>query len=143
MTKSKEGLFSRGKHPLIEIKANKNDSYQTFVNKAARKCGMQAQSGKTLHLFKLSGARILNEQVSVNGKNRPWTVGNYLAMLRKGAASVKMGVGSIAVPDNGGHDIPVSVVEVQSYSSMKVDARKLCKKLGSVHFVVHVSDWIK
>ena len=26
---------------------------------------MQAQSGKTLHLFKLSGARILNEQVSV------------------------------------------------------------------------------
>ena len=57
---------------------------------------MQAQSGKTLHLFKLSGARILNEQVSVNGKNRPWTVGNYLAMLRKGAGSVKMGFGSIA-----------------------------------------------
>ena len=62
MTKSKEGLFSRGKHPLIEIKANKNDSYQMFVNKAARKCGMQAHSGKTLHLFKLSGARILNER---------------------------------------------------------------------------------
>ena len=86
---------------------------------------MQAQSGKTLHLFKLSGARILNEQVSVNEKNRPWTVGNYLAMLRKGAASVKMGVGSIAVPDNGGYDIPVSVVEVQSYSSMKVDAQEV------------------
>ena len=62
--------------------------------------------------------------MSVNGKNRPWTVGNYLAMLRKGAASVKMGVGSIAVPDNGGHNIPVSVVEVHSYCSMKIDAQK-------------------
>ena len=116
-------MFTRGKHPLIEIKAHKNDSYQAFVNKAARKCGVQAKTGKSLYLFKLNGARM----------ERQWTVGNYLAMLRKGAASVKMGVGYIAVPDNGangmlpdsgGNDMSVSIVEVcvHSYCSMKIDA---------------------
>ena len=54
----------------------------------------------------MNGARILNESVSVNGKSRPWTVGNYLSMLRKGAASVKMGVGSTSVPHC--NDLPIS-----------------------------------
>ena len=112
MTESKEGLFTRGKSPLIEIKANKSDSYETFVSNAARKCQLQIHPRKTLHLFKMSGARILNESVSVNGKSRPWTVGNYLSMLRKGAASIKMGVGSTSVPDR--IDLSVSDDEVST-----------------------------
>ena len=112
MTESKEGLFTRGKHPLIELKAKKSDSYQAFVAKAARKCGLQVQHGKSLYLFKSSGARILNEQLSVNGKNRPWTVGNYLAMLRKGAASVRMGVGCAAISERGEADTSVDEVHV-------------------------------
>ena len=106
MTQSKGGLFTRGKSSLVEIKANKSDSYEAFVNKAAKKYQLQIHPRKTLHLFKINGARILNESVLVNGKSRPWTVGNYLSMLRKGAGSVKIGVGSTSVPDC--NDLPIS-----------------------------------
>ena len=45
-----------------------------------------------LSLFKMNGARVLNEPVLVCGKHKPWTLGNYLLMLRKGASKVKLGI---------------------------------------------------
>jgi len=41
----------------------------------------------------MNGARILNEAISVGKSNKPWTVGNYLWMLKKSAATAKIGVG--------------------------------------------------
>ena len=46
-------------------------------------------------LFKMNGARILNEDIEVSGKIRHWTVGNYLQLLKKAPSNVKLGVGKI------------------------------------------------
>ena len=123
MTESKEGLFVRGKSPLLEIKANKGDSYEAFVSKAAKNCQLKSEQGKILQLFKMNGARILNETVSVNGKQRPWTVGNYLAILHKSTSSIKLGIGYVAAPDdhNGGLLVSTSELEVSAHLNL-VDA---------------------
>lgn len=112
MTESRMGLHARGKSPLLEIKVKKSDSYEVFVSKAARKCQLSIQEGKSLQLFKMSGARISNEPVSINRRQRPWTIGNYLAMLQKAATNVKIGVGYTAAPGNRCGDLSVSVDEV-------------------------------
>ena len=113
MTESRGGLFGRGKSPLLEIRAKKSDSYEVFVTKAARKCQLSYQQGKALHLFKLSGARVLNESLSVQGKQRPWTIGNYLSVLHKSATNVKIGIGYVDAPDNHHDDLSVTVEEVR------------------------------
>ena len=38
------------------------------------------------------GAVILNEDVMVNKKKRPWTLGSYLSLLKKSAGAVKLGI---------------------------------------------------
>jgi len=115
MTESREGLFVRGKSPLLEIKANKGDSYEGFVSKAAKNCQLKAEQGKILQLFKMNGARILNETVSVNGKKKPWTVGNYLAMLHRSPTSIKLGVGYVAAPDDHNSGLLVSTDELEVF----------------------------
>lgn len=113
MTESREGLFVREKSPLLEIRAKKSDSYETFVDKAAKKCLVTIQEGKILQLFKLSSARILNEAMSIYGKQKPWTVGNYLLMVRKSASNIKLGVGCIAATQNQSNTLPIPSDELE------------------------------
>ena len=40
----------------------KGDTYGLFVQKASRKCRLDQQADKTLSLFKLNGARVLDEK---------------------------------------------------------------------------------
>ena len=88
----------RGKTPFVEIQAKKTDDYCTFVRKAAKKCRLVEQEGQVLSLFKLNGARVLNENVTIKGKLKPWTLGNYLLLMKKSPSNVKLGVGYFTLP---------------------------------------------
>jgi hypothetical protein len=94
MIESKSGVFSRAHSPYVEIEACKSDSYSTFIRRAALKCRLEV-SDKELSLFKINGARVLDCDVSVKGKPRPWTLGNYLGLLKKSPSAVKLGVGYV------------------------------------------------
>lgn len=90
-------MFSRSSCPYIKVEANRCDSYRTFAEKAARKCRLLYKEEKELALFKLNGARILNEPIHVKNRNgkssvRPWTLGNYLLLMKKSPAVCKIGV---------------------------------------------------
>ena len=52
--------------------------------------------GNEIALFKMNGARISNEFITLDKKEKPWTVGNYLWMLKKSQHSVKIGVGYVS-----------------------------------------------
>jgi len=88
----------QGKHTKetpLEIQASRGDTYEQFVKRAAQKYNLKAVSGKEISLFKMNGARILNETIAVDKNEKPWTLGNYLRMLKKSAATVKIGVGYV------------------------------------------------
>ena len=85
MRESRAGAFVKGRSPLIEIKAKRTDSYDKFANRITKALQLPCQEGKSLALFKTNGARILNS-------HKPWSLGNYLLMLKKGASNIKIGV---------------------------------------------------
>ena len=59
------------------------------------------EKGKVLSLFKMNGARLLDENVTVKGNQKPWTLGNYLLLMRKSPSNVKLGVGYFSpLPEN-------------------------------------------
>lgn len=93
MRQTKSGIFTRASRPFVEIEAFRNDSYRDFVKRAAQRT--QTIINKTLALFKLNGARVLDKEVTVKGKIKPWTLGNYLLLLKKSPYNIKMGVGYI------------------------------------------------
>ena len=45
-----------------------------------------------MSLFKINGARILNEAITLNGKLKPWTMGCYMQLLIKSAGNIKLGI---------------------------------------------------
>ena len=69
------------------------DSYTVFATKASVKLGLKLNKKKSLSLFKLNGTRILDEDVTIRGKLKPWTIGNYLLLIKKSPSNVKLGVG--------------------------------------------------
>ena len=81
MKEGKCGAFYWAKQPLVEMEANKRDNYTTYAKKAAVKCQLSEEKGKILSLFKLNGARVLDESVTVKGNQKPWTLGNYLFLV--------------------------------------------------------------
>ena len=89
------GAYSRAKCPYIEIDARKSDTYPAFAARAAQKCGLREEPESELALFKLNGARILDEVIFIKGKSKPWTLGNYLLLMKKSPSSVKIGVCAI------------------------------------------------
>ena len=93
MRETRPGMFVRARSPFVEMEAKKSDSYTIFAKRAAKKCRLGEAEGKILSLFKLNGARVLNECVTVKGKLKPWTLGNYLLLMKKSPSSVKLGVG--------------------------------------------------
>ena len=94
MELSKRGIFTRSKS-FVEVDAYKRDSYETIAKRAAKKCQLSYTKGKILSLFKINGARILNEAITLNGKLKPWTMGCYMQLLKKSAGNIKLGVGYI------------------------------------------------
>ena len=71
MTESKNGLFQRGLSPLIKLEVMHKDDYITFAKKAARRCKLgDGTADQELCLFKMNGARIVNDGVTVRGKKK-------------------------------------------------------------------------
>lgn len=98
MKESRPGVFVRSKSPYVEIDACKSNKYVTFAKRASIKCRLNRQEGKELALFKLNGARILDEDVTIKGRLKHWTLGNYLLLMKKSPSSVKLGVGYFTSP---------------------------------------------
>ena len=95
MRENRSGSFVKGKSPYVEIKASKSDQYEDFAKTAARKLNLGPAKGKVLSLFKLNGARVLNDSISLRKKVVPWTLGHYLSLMKKSASSVRLGVGYV------------------------------------------------
>lgn len=95
MKEGRPGVYGRAKSPLVEVEAYRTDSYKAFVDKAARKCHLVPRKNKVISLFKLNGARVLDEPITVKNKVKQWTLGNYLLLMRKSPNSVKMGIGYV------------------------------------------------
>lgn len=51
--------------------------------------------GTDLSLFKINGTRVVNKSVTVKGNKKPWTIGNYLLLMKKSPSAVKIGVGYV------------------------------------------------
>lgn len=100
MIEVRPGTMKRSKNPIVEIKAYRSDSYATFVKRAAGKLNLRGEKRKFLSLFKLNGARVLDEDIVVKGRHKPWTLGNYLLLMKKSPTAAKMGVGYLACSDS-------------------------------------------
>ena len=95
MTETRTGTFRRkAKARFIEIEAQRSDIYNVFAEKAAIALHMSPLPMAKLTLFKVNnGAAISSEPVSIKGKKKPWTLGNYLLLLKKNPVNVKIGCG--------------------------------------------------
>ena len=89
----KSGIFSRAGNPFIEMEA----CYTNFIKKAAKKCRMNGKKDTYISLFKVNGARILDEPITLKGKAKRWTLGNYLLLLKKAPSNVKLGIGYLPI----------------------------------------------
>lgn len=83
MKKSKHGVYTRSNDPFVEMEAYRTDTYSTFVRRAAQKCRLREKENNIISLFKLNGARVLDEPVTLKGKAKRWTLGNYLLLMKK------------------------------------------------------------
>lgn len=54
--------------PYIEMSVKRSETYKAVANRAAKKCNLVCDGGKRLCLFKLNGARILNEDIIIDGE---------------------------------------------------------------------------
>lgn len=78
------GYRRKPKERLLEIEVKRSDDYLTFANKAASALQITVFDGSQLSLFKTSnGAAIVNDILKINDQWKPWTLGNYLRLLKK------------------------------------------------------------
>ncbi len=90
------GFCHKKKGQAVELQVRRSDNYNDFAFKAATALKLQPYPCSSLVLFKVTGgAVILNEAIFVKKKSRPWTLGGYLSLLKKGSSSVKIGVGYV------------------------------------------------
>ena len=99
MQEGRQGVYSKRKSPYIEMSVSRGDCYKAVAKRAAKKCRLTYRGSQTLSLFKLNGARILDEDITVGGKTKPWTIGNYILLMKKSPNNIKLGVGCIT-PDS-------------------------------------------
>ena len=70
-------------------------TYSELATKAADTCGKEVE-GKSLALFKPYASVVIPDgEILVNRALKPWSLGAYLARLRKAAGSIKFGVGIV------------------------------------------------
>ena len=75
MQEGRQGVYSKAKSPYIEMSVRRSDCYKAVTKKAAKKCHLVYRGSNSLSLFKLNGARILDEEITVGGKTKLWTMG--------------------------------------------------------------------
>ena len=107
MKESRPGIYVRGRSPLVEMRAKRTDSYSKFAERMLKVLKLSGEEGKCPAIFKLNGARILDNDLIVNENKRQWTLGNYLLILKKSANNIKMGIGYVST---GNLDHQVSIL---------------------------------
>ena len=80
---------------FVEIEVLRTDKYDEVTMKISDCLGLSLQENESYALFKMNGARILDKDLSVHGKQKPWLIGNYLSHVKKSAAQLKLGIGII------------------------------------------------
>lgn len=79
---------------LVEIAANREDSYGRLLSRATESLGIQT-AGKKFSFFKCNTAQIPDANLSIKSRVRNWTLGNYLLAVKKAPSQIKFGVGCI------------------------------------------------
>lgn len=95
MKEKSSGGFQRNTHcQSLEItNARRSDSYYTFAEKAAAALNLKPLPCSSLCLFKpKGGAKIACDDLVISEMSRPWTLGNYLLLLKKSPCSIQIGV---------------------------------------------------
>ena len=118
MIQTKNGRYVRQNTPCVEMDVSKDTSYHTFCLLAADKLKLEGVRSKELEpcLFKMNGSMVLDDDITLKGCNKPWTIGRYLLLLKKSAQNVKFGIGIVEMQvstddnDNNSHE------EVCNYS---------------------------
>jgi len=90
------GRYVRGSS-FIEIDAWREDTYTEFAEKAARHFRLgDVKEDEALTLFRpKSGTIILPTSIILKDEEKPWTIGNYFAKLRKSPELVEFGIGLV------------------------------------------------
>ncbi len=94
MSATKKGDYKRSSG-YVEVEVLKSDSYEETTRKIAECLEFNVEAKECLALFKLNGTRILDKELSINKKKKPWLIGNYMCFLKKSAGQVKLGIGTI------------------------------------------------
>ena len=97
MIETRSGFRQKSKSTVLEMnQAKRSDDYATFAVKAASALSLEIPPKSVLRIFKVSGGAVIqNEDITIHGEQRNWTLGNYLALLKKSPSAVKIGVGYI------------------------------------------------
>jgi hypothetical protein len=113
MKKSQRGIFKRDGE-YVEVKANRTDDYATLVQ--CLKSKFNSLSGRECCLFRSSGARILNEDVTIRDTPRQWTLGAYLQHLHTSPEVLRLGIGCEGEVIPSDEELSDEVMQVQQSS---------------------------
>ena len=102
----------------IEIEASRKDTYRILLDRIIKKCKIPPEQRKNTSLFKLNGSKILDERLTVCGREKEWNLGNYLQVIKKSPSSLKLGVATL-----GGH---ASVSKLSSDRRDKITEESKC-----------------
>ncbi len=81
MNETSPGKFQRNGAVPVEVEACRNDTYKCLLARAMKKLTMIHT--REISFFKSNGTRILDEPLTVNGKKKGWTLGNYLQLIKR------------------------------------------------------------
>ena len=125
MEEKQEGVWRQMRRGAsIEIQAKRCNVYQTIAQRAAKKLGMTLHPLDTLALFKAcGGAGILQQDITLKGARKTWTVGNYLQLLKKNPSTVKVGVGIVHHRGSFESSASPSVNQVKRLEALKYGRR--------------------
>ena len=128
MVEKPSGGFQRkARGQCIEITdAQRSDDYISFAIKAANALDLLPLPSSYLCLFKAAGGAVIaNKEIMVNKKLRPWSLGNYLSLLKKSPSNVKIGVAYVYDDLNKSEEFSKSSEPEDPPHSVKLEAVSL------------------
>jgi len=111
MTETRRGVFHRCGSVPVEIEADKSDSYTTLLGRSLEKLHIKRKENSVSAFFKLNGVRILDEELSLGGRMKQWTLGHYLQAIKRPPSRLMLGVGWISQGPSQPHTINDLLVE--------------------------------
>ena len=74
------------------MECQRSDTYEVLSLKAADKTDIPYQKGYCVLLFKVMGSLIKDEDITIKGVKKSWTLGRYLQLIKKSPNNLKIGV---------------------------------------------------